>query len=211
MACDQIGTYSGSPNGFVTHVVSHDPDGSCQATKIGSDSPGSVSDEEVLARFVACPTHATNQVDGASQIDESLFQDMFSIGCSITRILEPGPCTNESLHAQGEAMSEAIRSGSGGRPPQPSRHYLGLVMLKAGDVRAVSVDSVPRRLRIYDTSHGPDDSLHGDIVASADGLNKVQRKELRVRLFKLAIDSGLFPSPHYAGGQNLSDFGLAIR
>lgn len=214
MACESIGAFDGEPRNFVDFVLQQDPDGSCQYVKVGEHSPGPVQDDEVLARLVFCPTHVKKNDEEYGQIDESLFTDITSIGGSVNRILADAGGETVDVHLKGESMADAVRQGAHGRKPQPDRHYLGVIRLVARDVRALSVDDVACRLRIYDTSRGPDDHLHGDIVANMGGLDKEKkalRKQLRVKLFLLASESGLYSSPHYQGSYDLSNCGLVVH
>lgn len=211
MACDTIGTFKGEPKEFVSFVLQQDFDGSCQKVKVGGDSPGPVKDSEALARFVFCPAHVDKSRETLGAVDETLFNDVLSIGGSVNRLIETNNEITHALHARGEAVAEDVRTGDNGRQPQPDRHYLGAVRLLAEDVRAICFDTVANRVRIYDTSLGPEDPLHGDIVANTNGLTKTNRKELRVRLFMLAQRSGLFVSHLYAGPYDLQDCGLALN
>jgi hypothetical protein len=211
MACDAIGTYTGARQDFAEFAVQQDPDGTCQDVRVGPDSPGPVDDAEVLARFVACPAHVAKVNGTYGEIDESLFADATSIGCSVSRLLDPAGEITPDLHARGMALAAEIRTGANGRPPQPDRHYLGAVRLVAREVRALHVDEVSRRIRVYDTSRGADDALHGDIVMNGNALNKALRKQLRVQLYMLAVRSGLFVAPQYVGAYDLSMCGLQLH
>lgn len=212
MACDSIREYENSDVNFVDYVISHDPDGSCQACNVGKDSPGPVQDSEVLVRFVACPAHTSSTSNGPGPIDETLFLDAFSKGCSVNRITSNanGDHDDVELHKSGEEMACQIRIGTPERPPQPDRRYLGFVRLVAGDVRAISVDQLTHRVRVYDTSLS-NNPLHADIVGNSFGLNKVLKKELRVRLYLIARESGLFASPHLVNGYDLNRAGMPIQ
>lgn len=214
MACDAIGAYSGVRQEFAEFALRHDPDGSCQNFRVGSDSPGPVHDSEILARFVFCPVHVAKTDGVHGEIDESLFADAMSIGCSVIRLIDPVGKVTEHVHTRGEAIAQDIRAGSSERPPQPDRCYLGAVKLAAGDVRAIRVDEVENRVRVYDTSHGPSDPLHGDIIANAKVVDKAAtkttKKRLRVALYLLAVRSGLVVAPQYAGSYDLANCGLQI-
>lgn len=211
MPCESIGAYKGEPKEFVSFVLQQDLDGSCQMVKVGSDSPGPVKDSEALARFVFCPAHLDKSRGTLGAVDETLFNDVLTIGGSVNRLIETNNEITQTLHAQGEVTAEGVRKGVNGRPPQPDREYLGAVRLLAEDVRAINFDTVAHRVRVYDTSLGPEDPLHGDIVANTNGLTKTNRKELRVRLFMLAQKSGLFVSHLYAGTYDLKECGLALN
>ncbi|MBJ7313342.1 hypothetical protein ACFOLJ_09820 [Rugamonas sp. CCM 8940] len=193
MACEDLGRYAGPADEFVTFAIGVDPLGGCQRVQVGRTSPGPIADDEVLARFVFEPAH-TSRLSG--EIDETVVLDAFKYGASVNRVRIDWTLALPALpalHRQGEALAERIRSGSTERPPQPERQYLGVLRFVADGARALSVDAMPARMRLYDTSL-PDDPLHGDIVANCHGLSKVQKKELRVRLFLLVQKSGLFPS-----------------
>jgi hypothetical protein len=213
MACDAIGAFNGEPKNFVDFVLEQDVDGSCQNVKVGADSPGPVLDDEVLARFVFCPTHLKKNGDEYGQIDESLFTDITSIGGSVNRLIATDGSVTESIHQRGESIAALVRRGTPTRSPQPDRHYLGAIKLATHEIRALVVDEVARRLRVYDTSRGPDDSFHGDIVANMRGLDKEKktlRKELRVALYMLAIKSSLYVSPYYQGFYEVAKCGLVV-
>lgn len=214
MACDEIGAFNGEQKSFVDFVLQQDSDGFCQNIKVGEHSPGPVRDNETLARFVFCPAHVKKIGDEYEQIDESLFADITSIGGSVNRLMESEEAVPEDLHLRGESMAASVRKGTSGRAPQPDRQYLGAIKLAAKEVRALAVDEVACRLRIYDTSRGPNDQLHGDIVANMRGLDgekKALRKQLRVALYMLAKKSGLYPSPHFEGPYKLDNCGLVVH
>ena len=214
MACDEIGTFNGEHKSFVEFVLQQDSDGSCQNVKVGQHSPGPVKDHETLARFVFCPAHVKKTDGEYAQIDESLFADIASIGGSVNRLLESEEAIPEDVHRRGESMAASVRLGALGRTPQPDRHYLGAIKLAANEVRSLAVDEVACRLRIYDTSQGLNDPLHGDIVANMHGLDgekKALRKQLRVALYMLAKESGLYPSPHFQGPYELDKCGLVVH
>lgn len=190
MACEDIGYYAGPADEFVSFVLGVDLLGTCQSAKVGRTSPGPIGDDEVLARFAFAPAHTSPQT---GDIDETVVLDAFKFGASVHRVQVDWEQALPMLHQRGEALAEHIRNGATGRPPQPDRQYLGVFRFAAQGARAVNVDAMPARIRLYDTSL-PDDPLHGDIVANNLGLSKVHKKELRVRLFLLVQKSGLFPS-----------------
>lgn len=212
MTCDAIGTYTGVREKFAEFAVGHDSDGSCQSIRVGPDSPGPIHDSESLARYVFGPIHLA-KADGAfAKIDESLFSDAMTIGCSVSRLLAYAGQVTQPVHTRGEAIAQEIRRGSSERQPRPDRCYLGTVKLVAGDVRALRVDEVEKRIRVYDTSRGACDPLHGDIIANAAGAStqaeKIIRKNLRVALYMLAQRSGLIAAPQYADRYDLANFGF---
>lgn len=215
MACDAIGTYTGVRQEFAEFAVRHDPDGACQDVKVGPDSPGPVHDAEILARFVFCPVHVAKADGSYGEINESLFADAMSIGCSISRLLDPAGEVTGQVHLRGEAIAQDIRAGTHGRPPQPDRSYLGAIKLAALDVRAIRIDETEKRVRVYDTSRGPSDPLHGDIIANAKGgtkaADKTAKKQIRVALYLLALRSGLVVAPMYSGSYDLAKCGLELR
>jgi hypothetical protein len=190
MACEDIGCYVGLADEFVRFVLAVDPLGDCQHVQVGGTSPGPISDDEVLVRFVFAPAHISSQT---GEIDETVVLDAFKFGASVNRVQIAWEQALPVLHQRGEALAEQLRHGSAERPPQPDRQYLGVFRFVAHGARAVNVDAVPARIRLYDTSLS-DDPLHGDIVANNLGLSKAHKKELRMRLFLLVEESGLFPS-----------------
>jgi hypothetical protein len=213
MACEDIGAFTGERKNFVEFILSKDPDGSCQNVKVGPDSPGPIQDDEELARFIFCPIHLKKNDDGSGQIDESLFSDLASFGSSVNRLIQTDGFVTEDIHQRGESIAAVIRQGTSTRNPQPDRHYLGTIKLVTRDIRALVVDEIPHRLRVYDTSKGPEDRFHGDIVMNMNGLDqekKALRKELRVALYMLAYKSSLYASPHYQGTYEIANCGLTV-
>lgn len=190
MACEDIGTYSGQHSDFVKFVIQTDPEGTCQYETVGVNSPGAVQQAEVVTRFVFSPTHSPN-----GPIDESVVSDAFSIGCSVKRLPEQAGDHISALHQQGESQAKAIRAGLNGRPPQPNRRYVGVLRFAVSETRALAVDALRNRVRIYDTAL-PNDSLHADMVANSDGLSRELKKALRVLMYLHAHSRGLSLSPH---------------
>jgi hypothetical protein len=208
MACEEIGQFHGEPEDFVSFVLSIDANGECQRVQVGANSPGHIHDDETLARFVFAPAHLGRET---GEINESLVLDAFKFGASVNRVLARRADTLAVLHQLGETQAEDIRRGSPPlRAPQPLRQYLGFVQFTAREVRGVSIDAVPARLRLYDTAK-PNNAHHGDIVGDATDLSKKQKKELRVRLFNLMKGGGLFLSPILEANKDVSQLGIAIN
>lgn len=207
MACEDIGTYQGPAEHFVTTVIDIDPTGDCQKLKVGATSPGPVTDEETLSRFMFSPTHLSKTT---GEIDETLILDAFKIGASVNRIPMPWEHAFPALHQEGEMQAERLRNGVGPRPPQPARQYLGIVQFHAEALRGISVDALPNRIRVYDTSL-PDNQLHADIIGNASHLDKALKHQLRVKLFLMARDSGLFLSPVLIPEIETSKLGMDIH
>ena len=207
MACEDIGAYQGLREHFVTSVIAIDPTGDCQQVKVGMTSPGPVQNDEMLSRFVFAPVHLSKNT---GEIDETVILDAFRIGASVNRIDTTWEQALPALHADGETQAERIRIGSGLRPPQPGRQYMGIVQFHAQALREISVDALHARIRIYDTSL-LENCLHADLIANASNLEKAFKHQLRVKLFLLARDAGLFLSPTANPRLETSKLGMQIH
>ncbi|MBC3916932.1 hypothetical protein H8L32_05540 [Undibacterium sp. CY18W] len=196
----------------VQYFIQNDPDGACQGHKISSCSPGPVKDEEMLARSIDFPLRE----DPASGLNDSLFQDAFTIGASTQRIDDDWDKSKSVVHARYEERARRRRSGEDGRSANPDWLYVGSVLFLASELRESQLDAVQRagRIRIYDTAHSSDDPFHADVMVSADDLqtNKQLRKLLRVILMTKACKRGLFVSPSLApDDQRLKNIKIELR
>jgi hypothetical protein len=176
----------------VEQLVVKDKDGTRQAEKVSEHSPGPVADEELLARSLDYPTKFTD----LGGLNDSLFQDAFSHGASVQRLLLGWEVVAADVHHRFETRAKARREGTDGRGPDPDNLYIGTFLMTAAELRACKLegDTVPR-VRVYDAGDASD-QLHAEVIIDATGLKKPQRKELRVRLMTLAQRRGLFVSPH---------------
>lgn len=176
----------------VEQLVAKDKDGSKQTEKVSDHSPGPVADDELLARSLDYPKKFTD----LGGLNDSLFQDAFSHGASVQRLLGGWATHALDVHDRFEARAKARREGADGRDPDPDNLYIGAFHMTAADLRACKLDGdTASRVRVYDAGD-VSDRLHAEVIVDATGLNKPQRKELRVRLMTLAQQRGLFVSPH---------------
>lgn len=176
----------------VEQLVAKDKDGSKQTEKVSDHSPGPVADDELLARSLDYP----NKFTDLGGLNDSLFQDAFSHGASVQRLLGGWDTHALDVHDRFEARAKARREGTDGRDPDPDNLYIGAFHMTAADLRACKLDGdTASRVRVYDAGDASD-ALHAEVIVDATGLNKPQRKELRVRLMTLAQQRGLFVSPH---------------
>lgn len=182
-------------------LVAKDKDGAKQMEKVSEHSPGPVADHELLARSLDYP----NKFTALGGLNDSLFQDAFSHGASAQRLLDGWDSQASDVHYRFELRAKARREGTDGRNPDPENLYIGAFHMTAVELRACKLDDdTTSRVRVYDAGD-TSDQLHAEIVVDATGLNKPQRKELRVRLMTLAQQRGLFVSPHLPA----EDFGRA--
>lgn len=176
----------------VEQLVAKDKDGAKQAEKVSEHSPGPVTNDELLARSLEYP----NKFTALGGLNEELFQDAFSHGASAQRLPNGWDAHAVDVHGRFEARAKARREGTDGRDPDPDNLYIGAFHITAGELRACKLDNdTASRVRIYDAGDASD-TLHAEVIVDATGLNKPQRKELRVRLMTLAQQRGLFVSPH---------------
>ncbi len=176
----------------VEQFIAKDTDGSKQTEKVSEHSPGPVADDELLARSLDYP----NKFTALGGLNEELFQDAFSHGASAQRLLNGWDADAVNVHGRFEARAKARREGTDGRDPDPDNLYIGAFHMTAGELRACKLDGdTAPRVRVYDAGDASD-TLHAEVIVDGTGLNKPQRKELRVRLMTLAQQRGLFVSPH---------------
>ncbi len=195
--CTELLTANSEPSERVAFFISNDLEGECQKHKVSEYAPGHVDDEEVLARSIDFPLRH----DPATGIDDSLFQDAFSMGASTQRIHGDSADAVLAIHRRYEDRASRRRSGEDGRRANPEWHYLGSVQVKAGDLRSLQLNGMERkgRVRVYDAAHNAEDPLHADVmVDSSDLAAKAQRKLLRVMLMTVACRRGLYVSPFLA-------------
>jgi hypothetical protein len=206
--CTEISAFQGERSEFADFAAAIDEDGGCQFESVGHDhgSPGPVASFELLARRVFSPTHFNSFKCPPVQLDDALFADAFTIGCSVSRLLPDWPVRSAALHELGEQAAKARREGADGRDPQPDRKYLGLVHISAAEARSVVLESKPviGRVRVYDTAK-PIDILHADIIFDRRDIasdsskdDKQARKLLRVKLLTVAMRRGFYVSPYLA-------------
>lgn len=176
----------------VKQLVAKDQNGVLQMEKVSEHSPGPVTNDELLARSLDYPSKFT----ALGGLNEELFQDAFSHGASAQRLPRGWGAHAVDVHSRFEARAKARREGTDGRAPNPDNLYIGAFHIVAGDLRACKLDSeTASRVRVYDAGDAAD-TLHAEVIVDETGLNKPQKKELRVRLMTLAMQRGLFVSPH---------------
>jgi hypothetical protein len=198
----------------VEHVIALDPNGECQQHRVSEFSPGPVADDEVIARSIDFPLRQ----DPVSGINDSLFQDAFTMGASSQRVQGEWNEVGRAVHDRYEARARRRRSGDDGRPANSEWRYIGAVHVTARELRELQLDGAPQkigRVRVYDAGHSADDSLHADVMVDASDLTgglKAQRKLLRVKLMTVACRRGLFVSPHLpANDPNIVDIQIPLN
>lgn len=174
-------------------LVNKDKDGNKQQERVSQYAPGPVDDKELLARSLEYPNKFVIAQDG---LNDSLFQDAFSHGASAQRLPDGWEKHDADVHTRFETRAKARREGEDGKPANPEFSYIGTFHMTAGELRSFRLDGDDTaRVRVYDAGNDPSDSLHAEVIADATGLQKQQRKVLRVRLMNLANQRGLYVSP----------------
>ena len=174
-------------------LVAKDKDGAKQLEKVSEQSPSPVSDNELLARSLDYP----NKFTATGGVDETLFQDAFTHGASAQRLIRG---READAHDRFEERAKARREGTDGRDPNLSNQYVGAFRMTAGKLRACKLDrDTGPRVRVYDAGE-ESDKLHAEIIVDDTGLNRPEKKELRVRLMIIAQQQGLFVSPYLGAG-----------
>ncbi|MBJ9687820.1 hypothetical protein I5589_12075 [Burkholderia vietnamiensis] len=174
-------------------LVNKDKDGSKQQEQVSAHAPGPVGDAELLARSLEYPSKFFIAQGG---LNDSLFQDAFSHGASAQRLPNGWEKHDVDIHTRFETRAKARRQGENGKPANPEFTYIGAFHMTAGELRSFRLDGDDTaRVRVYDAGNDPTDSLHAEVIADATGLQRQQRKVLRVRLMNLANQRGLYVSP----------------
>jgi len=177
-------------------LVAKDKDGAKQLEKVSEQSPGPVSDNELLARSLDYP----NKFTATGGLDETLFQDAFTHGASAQRLIRGWEAHATEAHNRFEERAKARREGTDGREPNLINQYVGAFRMTAGELRACKLDrDTGPRVRVYDAGEASDE-LHAEIIVDDTGLNRPEKKELRVRLMIIAQQQGLFVSPYLGAG-----------
>ena len=177
-------------------LVAKDKDGAKQLEKVSEQSPGPVADNELLARSLDYPDKFT----AAGGVDETLFQDAFTHGASAQRLIRGSETQSADAHNRFEERAKVRREGADGRAPNPENQYVGAFHMTAGELRACKLDrDTGPRVRVYDAGEVSDE-LHAEIIVDDTGLNRPEKKELRVRLMTIAEQQGLYVSPYLGAG-----------
>lgn len=180
----------------VKHFVECDPSGDCQKHQLSPFGPGPVGDDEFLARSVDFPLRD----DYEGGLNDSLFQDAFSVGASVQRVHAWSTQAND-IHARYEQRASRRRSGGDGRAGNPEWRYIGAVHVLASELRQIKLPDAAGKsgVRVYDTAPSQSDSLHADVMVDVSQIQnniKQGRKLLRVMLLTAAYKRGVFLSPH---------------
>jgi len=134
------------------------------------DSIGGVGDTEFLARFVFSPHHWD---ETKSEPLPALFEDIFTIGCSVQRVDLQG---TEECHRHGEQFERIKQS-------QDKPHtYIGFANCQASVIRSIRVNREQQEVAIPDTPQ-TGNRWHADIVAwLPEGMTKSQRRTAKAAL-----------------------------
>lgn len=177
------------------HFITIDPDGEWQQKKVSQYSPSHVKHEELLARSIDFPLRQ----EPRGGINDSLFQDAFTIGASVQRIPNEWEQCMHDIHSRYEERANNRRLGIDGREPNNEWRYIGSVHITAGELRSIQTQVFRKcRVRVYDAGYTQDNALHADVIVDANDLDKSLRKLLRVMLMNEACRRGLYVSPYIA-------------
>jgi hypothetical protein len=151
-------------------------------------SPGVVSSDEIVARFVFSPIHVHKKT-GA--ILPSLFSHAERQGCSVQRDSRADPAELAAF------ASSFLKSN-------PKATWLGVVLAKSADVRAIALDGETRRTTcIYDTAEKKNPA-HAEIFWTTQALQEGDAGELRKHLLDAFNASSPMPPSTYRSGAVLN-------
>lgn len=158
------------------------PDCVCESFLTSKHSPGRVSDNEQLSRFVFSPIHV-----GKKGILPAVFSHTFTVGCSIQR---------ESIVSEPELVHFVKEFLAG----KADRSWHGVLTADNKALRNYTMDNSDRRaFCIYDTAekHNP---AHGEIHQARYEIDEADKIELRAKLFE-AFNDGvpIIPSTYRNG------------
>ena len=166
--CRQVNKRSSEGEQRVAVVNTECPDCICEQHKMSKHSPGFVSDEEKLTRFVFDPVHLKRN----GGIKPSIFSHVSTYGCSIQR---------ESIVLDNELI-QFLRNFLNKNPRQS---WHGILTGECSSLRKVLVDSSGQRaLCIYDTAE-EDNPAHAEIHQSQYVVDEAGPAELRAKLFEI--------------------------
>lgn len=173
----------------VAFILTHDPTGSRQFKKCSHHSTRCILNTDTIVRAIFFPHMATKE--SPVDLHDAIFEDAFNKGGSAQNLVQQ-PDQIRNIHATNERVAEARRNGTDGRPAQAARQYMGLVYMRVENIREAEPS---HKIRVYDSGITEDDPHHADIVVNSEGLTKEQKKLIRVKLLKIAIEHGLERSP----------------
>lgn len=151
-------------------IDSAKPDGYCEAESVSDFSPGPVTGEEHLHRYVFSPIHLHEGL-----VVPAFFNDAKDKGLSCERGSSSSPIPE--IHDRGKAQ---VQSFNGRRQPsQPERGYVGTVTATVDGVRKIVIEG-KRVFAVYDTALS-DNAAHVDVFEIADR-TKAQKKLARLAL-----------------------------
>ncbi|RYF48715.1 MAG: hypothetical protein EOO38_09500, partial [Cytophagaceae bacterium] len=116
--------------------------------------------DEVLARSVDFPLR--DDVEGG--LNDSLFQDAFSVGASVQRV-NSWVAQAGDIHARYEQRASRRRNGGDGRAANPEWRYIGAVHVLASELRQIKLPDPgdDSNVRVYDTAPDESDAFHADV------------------------------------------------
>ena len=152
------------------------PDCICENFLTSKYSPGRVSDNEQLSRFVFSPIHV-----GKKGILPAVFSHTFTVGCSIQR---------ESIVSE----SELVRFVKDFLTGKDDRSWCGVLTADSKALRSCTMDNPDRRaFCIYDTAE-KHNAAHCEIHQAQYEIDEADKIELRAKLFK-AFNGGVPTAP----------------
>lgn len=149
----------------------------CERFLTSLHSPGRVTDEEELSRFVFSPIH----VGKKGNIKPAIFSHVFNAGCSIQR---------ESIATE----SELVTFVKGFLAGDSSRSWHGVLVGDSKSLRDYLMENSDQRaFCIYDTAE-KDNPAHGEIHQALYEISDADQIELRAKLFEV-FNGGVPVSP----------------
>lgn len=170
------------------------PDCLCEKFRMSAHSPGVVSIQETLARFVFSPLH----LDRKGNVKPTLFDQVHSSGCSVQR--DSIATTGEITQFVSDFLSEA-----------ENRALLGVVSGKCHSVRDIRMgDRSERSVCVYDTAEASNPA-HAEMFCARPISMNADRNELRRHLWLAFTNGTIVPPSVYRGGAVLSSLPVELQ
>ena len=163
----------------------------CEKFRTSQYSPGVVSNDEMLTRFVFSPVHVSKKNGG---VLPALFNQVHTSGCSVQR---------DSIANNSEITTFVSTFLGAGQ----DRVWMGVVSAACQAVRNIKIeDKGERVLCVFDTAE-KGNPAHGE-VCRARVIEEADRAELRNHLYKAFNSTAVIAPNNYREGivwKNLSD------
>jgi hypothetical protein len=165
----------------------------CEQYRTSQYSPGVITDNEKLTRFVFAPVHVSKN----GGVKPSLFNQVHTSGCSVQR---------DSIADNSEITSFVSTFLGAGE----DRVWMGVVSAECHNIRSIRIDDRSERaVCVFDTS-GKNNPAHGE-VCRARVIDEADRVELRNHLYKAFNSKAVITPENYRAGDVWANLTKELR